>query len=90
MPAIAVPAGADGGVTSTEAQAIAAGSTLGLQQGLLAAAGQPGLTVLAVGYTTSGVVQGVSLGPGNVVEVYASGADFNSGTVLYREFMSFG
>ena len=72
------------------AGAAAAGSTLGLEQALLANAGQPGLTVLAVGYTTSGKVQGVSLGAGNVVEVYASGADFNSGLVLYREFMSFG
>lgn len=69
---------------------IAAGSTLGLEQGLLAAAGQPGLTVLAVGYTTSGKVQGVSLGDGNVVEAYASGDDFNAGNVLYREFMSLG
>lgn len=69
---------------------IAAGSTLGLQQLLLAEAGQPGLTVLAVGFTTSGKVQGVSLGAGNVVEVYASGTDFNSGTVLYREFMNRG
>jgi len=70
--------------------ATAAGSTLGLEQGLLAKAGQPGLTVLAVGYTTTGKVQGTSLGDGNVVEVYASGADFNSGTVLHREFMSLG
>lgn len=69
---------------------IAAGSTLGLEQGLLAKTGQPGLTVLAVGYTTTGKVQGVSLGAGNVVEVYASGADFSAGTVLYREFMNLG
>lgn len=78
------------GVDASGASSIAAGSTLGLQQGLLAQAGQPGKTVLAVGFTTSGKVQGVSLGAGNVVEVYASGADFNNGTVLYREFMSFG
>lgn len=70
---------------------IAAGSTLGLQQELLANAGQPGLTVLAVGFVTaSGKVQGTSLGAGNVVEVYASGTDFNAGTVLYREFMGLG
>jgi len=37
----------------SETGAISAGSTLGLEQGLLAKAGQPGLTVLAVGYTTS-------------------------------------
>ncbi|MEM9700238.1 MAG: hypothetical protein AAF943_15775 [Pseudomonadota bacterium] len=73
-----------------DAASVAAGSTLGLQQGLLAEDGQPGLTVLAVGYTTSGKVQGVSLGAGNVVEVYANGTDFNAGAVLYREFMNFG
>lgn len=77
-------------VDAAAAGAIAAGSTLGLEQALLAAAGQPGLTVLAVGYTTSGKVQGVSLGDGNVVEVFADGAAFNAGTVLYREFMSLG
>jgi len=68
----------------------AQGSTLGLQQGLLASQGQPALTVLAVGFTTSGRVQGCSLGDGNVIEVYASGADFTAGTVLYREFMGLG
>ena len=78
-------------VTQTpDVEAIAAGSTLGLEQGLLAAAGQPALTVLAVGYTTSGKVQGVSLGADNVIEVYADGDDYNSGTVLYREFMNLG
>jgi len=81
---------AGGGTDVAEVGAIAAGSTLGLEQSLLANAGQPGLTVLAVGYTTSGKVQGTSLGDGNVVEAYASGADFNTGTVLYREFMSLG
>jgi hypothetical protein len=73
-----------------DVNAISAGSTLGLQQSLLAGAGQPGLTVLAVGFTTSGKVQGVSLGNGNVIEVYASGSDFNDKNVLYREFMSLG
>ena len=68
----------------------ASGSTLGLEQKLLANAGQPALTVLAVGFTNTGKVQGVSLGDGNVIEVYASGADYNAGTVLYREFMSLG
>ena len=80
-------------ITTEEAAkiaAVAAGSTLGLQQELLANAAQPALTVLAVGFTNTGKVQGVSLGAGNVVEVYASGSDFNSGTVLYREFMNFG
>lgn len=79
-----------GGTDTATVQSIAAGSTLGLEQALLAQAGQPGLTVLAVGYTTSGKVQGVSLGAGNVIEVYANGADFNAGTVLYREFMNRG
>ena len=35
-------------------------------------------------------MQGCSLGDGNVIEVYASGADFNNANVLYREFMSAG
>lgn len=79
------------GLTESQINAIASGSTLGLQQSLLANAGQPALTVLAVGYvTSSGKVQGVSLGDGNVVQVYSTGADFNSGTVLYREFMNRG
>ncbi len=82
--------GSSGGVTEGEVNAIAAGSTLGLEQALLANAGQPGKTVLAVGYTDTGKVQGVSLGDGNVVELYASGSDFNAGNVLYREFMSLG
>ncbi len=73
-----------------DAGSVAAGSTLGLEQALLANAGQPALTVLAVGYTNTGKVQGCSLGDGNVVEVYASGADFNARNVLYREFMSLG
>ena len=73
-----------------DAEAIAAGSTLGLEQQLLANAGQPAKTVLAVGFTTSGKVQGCSLGEGNVIEVYENGDDFNAGTVLYREFMGFG
>lgn len=78
------------GVTPADVGAVAAGSTLGLEQQLLANAGQVGLNVLAVGYVTDGKVQGVSLGAGNVVQVYASGADFTAGNVLYREFMSFG
>ncbi len=72
------------------AGAVAAGSTLALEQQLLANAGQPGLTVLAVGYTNTGKVVLSSLGAGNVVTVYASGADFNAGTVLHREFLAFG
>lgn len=79
------------GTDSDAVSAIASGSTLGLEQALLASAGQPALTVLAVGFvTSSGKVQGVSLGDGNVIEVYTNGANYNSGTVLYREFMSLG
>ena len=69
---------------------VASGSTLGLQQSILANAGQTALTVLVAGPATNGKLQGSSLGDGNVVEVYADGAAFNSGTVLYREFMSLG
>ena len=75
--------------TVADAGSAAAGSTLGLEQQLLANAGQPARTILAVGYTTSGKVQGVSLGSGNTIEVFASGADFPN-NVLYREFMEFG
>ena len=78
------------GVSASDVGSIAAGSTLGLEQALLANAGQAARTVLAVGYTNTGKVQGCSLGDGNVVEVFASGADFNAGTVLYREFMALG
>ena len=63
---------------------------LAVEQNLYAQAGQPALTVLAVGATTSGKVQGSSLGDGNVVEVYATGVDYQAGNVLYREFMSAG
>ena len=66
------------------------GAALALEQSLLAKDGQPALTVLAVGATNTGKVQGCSLGDGNVIEVYASGADFNNANVLYREFMSAG
>lgn len=75
---------------SSGASSAASGSTLGLEQQLLANAGQPALTVLAVGYTTSGKVQGCSLGKGNTIEVYESGAAFNDGDVLHREFMKLG
>jgi hypothetical protein len=63
---------------------------LNLKQQILAAAGQPAKTILVVTTTTTGKTQGVSLGDGNVVEVYANGDDYASGTVLYREFMSLG
>lgn len=69
---------------------LAKGAALNLKQELLAAAGQPALTVLAVAATTTGKVQGISLGDGNVIEVFADGAAFNNATVLYREFMSAG
>lgn len=78
------------GVDNDSATEIALGAVLGLEQSLLAGGGKTALTVLAVAYTNTGKVQGCSLGAGNVVVVYASGADYNSGTVLYREFMNFG
>jgi len=93
---VAFRSGIQGSVTAGEIAAladaggVASGSTLGLEQALLANAGQPALTVLVAGPTTNGKLQGVSLGNGNVVEVYANGADFSAGTVLYREFMSLG
>lgn len=84
------PGEGGGGGDSSEALSFAKGAGLNVEQGLLAADGQPAKTVLVCGATTSGKVQGCSLGNGNVVEVYASGADYNSATVLYREFMSLG
>jgi len=78
------------GVTTDDATAIAIGAVLGLEQSLLAGGGKTALTVLAVAYTNTGKVQGCSLGAGNVVEVYASGDDYNNGNVLYREFMNMG
>ncbi|MGI9364632.1 MAG: hypothetical protein ACR2O8_05580 [Rhizobiaceae bacterium] len=84
-------AGGDGSGMDVEVvAAIASGTTLGHEQKLLAEAGQPARTVLAVGYTNTGRVQGCSLGAGNVVTVYANGEAFNSDTVLYREFMELG
>ncbi len=78
------------GLLLSAVQDVAVGASLGLEQSLLAQAGQAGLTVLAVAYTTSGKVQGVSLGAGNVVEVYTDGAAYSAGNVLYREFMGLG
>ena len=69
---------------------LAKGGALNLEQALLAADGQPAKTILAVAQTTSGKVQGCSLGNGNVVEVYADGAAYSSATVLHREFMQAG
>ena len=82
----------DAGTGDSEATALsfAKGAGLNVEQGLLAAAGQPAKTVLAVGATNTGRVQGCSLGNGNVVEVFATGADYNVNNVLYREFMSLG
>lgn len=80
----------EGALDEATAIEIAEGSTLGLSQFLLAEDGQVARTVLACGPTTDTKVQGVSLGNSNVIEVYASGEDFNNRTVLYREFMSKG
>ena len=86
------PPGTGGTSTSSSdiALSYAKGAGLAVEQGLLAAAGQPAKTVLAVGATDTGKVQGCSLGDGNVVEVYASGADYNKANVLHREFMGAG
>lgn len=73
-----------------QAEKVAASTVLAYDQAALANAGQVGLNVLAVGYTDTGKVQGVSLGDGNVVEVYASGDDYSTSNVLYREFMGMG
>jgi len=78
------------GVDADAATEIAIGAVLGLEQSLLAGGGKTALTVLAVAYTNTGKVQGCSLGAGNVIEVYASGDDYNNGNVLYREFMNMG
>ena len=77
-------------IDADTAGAVAAGSTLGLQQELLANAGQVALTAMVVGPTSNGKVQGSSLGDGNVVQAYLTGDDFNNGNVLYREFMNRG
>jgi hypothetical protein len=63
---------------------------LNLKQQILASLGNPAKTILAVSATTTGKVQGVSLGDGNVVQVYADGAAYSTDTVLYRESMSLG
>lgn len=76
--------------TQDEAIAFANGAALALEQAQKAANGKVAQTVLGVGLTNTGRVGCTSLGDGNVVEVYANGADFASGTILYREFMSLG
>ena len=90
VPVLVASDAGGGGGSDENALSFAKGAGLAVEQGLLAAAGQPALTVLAVGATNTGKVQGCSLGDGNVVEVYASGADFNDAKVLYREFMGAG
>jgi len=84
-----VPYPVSGG-SDENALAFAKGAGLNVEQGLLAAAGQPAKTVLAVAATSTGKVQGVSLGDGNVVEVYTNGAEYSASNVLYREFMGKG
>ena len=75
----------------------AKGGSLALAQSILAEAGQPALNTLCVANvftstssTTNGKVQGVSLGNGNVIEVFASGSDYNNNIVQYREFTQLG
>lgn len=80
----------DEAAVSTLSSAVALSQADAVRQEILTADGQIARTVLAVGFTTTGKVQGTSLGDGNVVEVYSSGDDFNNKNVLYREFMSRG
>lgn len=76
--------------TASSVASVAAGSTLGLEQGLLAAAGQVGQTILAVPYvfyegsegpSPNHKAQVTSLGAGNALFVYANGADFQNGVI---------
>ncbi|MEM9521548.1 MAG: hypothetical protein AAGA37_19720 [Actinomycetota bacterium] len=78
------------GLDHASVTSIAAGSTLGLEQQLLANAGQVARNVLIAGPTTNGKFQGCSLGGQNVIQVYETGADFQAGNVWHREFMRFG
>ena len=80
----------EGSIDLEDARQFVDGAILAFRQDALATSGQTALTVRAVGFTTSGKVQGVSLGDGNVVEVYLTGQDFTDGNVLYRELMSRG
>lgn len=82
--------GSPGGTDESAVGAIAAGSTLGLQQELLALQGQVGKTVLAVGHTyyqgnaapsLDHKAQITSLEDGNVIFVYANGSDFNNNII---------
>ncbi len=80
----------DSGIDHADAITHAKGAADLLSQQLLAEAAQPALTVLCVAATTTGKVQGVSLGYNNVVEVYESGATYVKRETKYREFMSLG
>lgn len=87
---VPTPAEGGGGGSDANALAFAKGAGLNVEQGLLAADGQPAKTVLAVAATNTGKVQGCSLGAGNVIEVYENGSEYSAGNVLYREFMGKG
>ena len=79
-----------GYVSGNQGLDYARGAARSLEQALLAVAGQPAKTILVVGPTTTGKVQGVSLGDGNTIEVYANGTEFSARNTLYREFLSKG
>lgn len=71
-----------------QATSIAAGIAQGITEGLLAESGQIGKTVLAVANTFNSAndpllnkAQITSLGAGNVMFVYASGADYTAGII---------
>ncbi|MEO0496828.1 MAG: hypothetical protein AAF141_05580 [Pseudomonadota bacterium] len=94
MRAFPVPQGGSGGVSQDEvnttaeafasvfdARRVAGGGVLG---------GSPGLTTHLVLQTTDGKVQIGSLGDGNVVEIYTTGADFLAGNIKSRLFLSDG
>jgi len=77
-------------LSAEKTASVAAGSTLGLEQQLLANSGQVGKTVLAVPYTYYENLEGpsvnhkaqiTSLESGNVMFVYATGDDFNEGVI---------
>lgn len=80
----------DNSVTLEGSIGVSSGTTLGLQQELLANAGQVALTPLVVGPTSNGKVQGSSLGDGNVIRAYLTGDDFVNGNVFFTQFANLG
>lgn len=75
-------------VDSTAAIAFATGATLSSDQSKMN--NNTTKTILAVGLTSTNRVALVSLGSGNMIEVYYNGSNFANGIVQYREFMELG